>query len=119
MFDQISSQLEELSEALPRLHALVDVLHTPRLHEALRGIYEKYIDFCFVVMKFLNMKCFCKRLPNTDPASDSLDRRRSLSVALGHDRPPVCASEAGFGYQESTIRSRGQACECSNTGDTT
>ena len=68
-FDEISRMLQELSTVLPRFHAYIDVIHTPRLHEALRGVYETYVDICFAVVELLNLNACCK---TSDFASSSL-----------------------------------------------
>ena len=62
IFDTINDMLQDLSNALPRFQAYVEVIHTPRLHEALRRVYEKYIDFCLATVKFLNLKFLCESL---------------------------------------------------------
>ena len=58
MFDSVGDMLQGLSKDLPRFHAYVEVLHTPRLHQALRDVYDVFISFNFKVVEFLNTnKC--------------------------------------------------------------
>lgn len=59
VFDDMGKMLLSLSKALPRFEAYVDILPTPRLHEALRDVYGIYIDFAFLVINFLNSNQCC------------------------------------------------------------
>ncbi len=58
IFDGIGDMLHEISRDLPRFHAYMEVLHTPRLHQALRGVYSIFVEFNFRVVEFLKAnKC--------------------------------------------------------------
>lgn len=63
IFEDTSQMIHELSKALPRFHAYIEVLHTPRLHQALRDVYRVYIDFSFAVVNFLRANKCCEKFP--------------------------------------------------------
>ncbi|KAF2685927.1 pfs domain-containing protein [Lentithecium fluviatile CBS 122367] len=56
LFSSITDMLSSLSDDLPRFQAFTEVLHTPRLNDALRQVYGVYVDFCFAVIKLLRSK---------------------------------------------------------------
>ncbi|KAK0628901.1 pfs domain-containing protein [Bombardia bombarda] len=53
LWEQMSDMIEDLSKSLPRLHAYHQLLETPRLHSALREVYQMLLDFCSNVIKCL------------------------------------------------------------------
>lgn len=60
VFDDMGKMLLNLTKLLPRFEAYVHILPTPRLHDALREVYGLYIDFAFLVIKFLNSNKCCE-----------------------------------------------------------
>ncbi len=70
--------LRDLSKSLPRIEAYAKLLHTPRMHEALREVYVLFIDFCIATAKILeansggeNIQGDCK-LSETDQSSGDI-----------------------------------------------
>ncbi|CAI6332469.1 unnamed protein product [Periconia digitata] len=58
-FDSASKMLQDLAKLLPRFQAYTQVLHTPRLHAALREVYSTFIDFAFALVRFLlSHRCY-------------------------------------------------------------
>jgi len=51
--------LLELSKSLPRLNAYAEIFHTPQLHNALREVYEGFVDFCFRTSEVLQTNKCC------------------------------------------------------------
>ena len=58
IFDGIGDMLREISKDLPRFNAYMEILHTPRLNQALRDLYDIFIVFNFKVVEVLKTnKC--------------------------------------------------------------
>ncbi|KAE8440608.1 hypothetical protein EG329_007027 [Mollisiaceae sp. DMI_Dod_QoI] len=62
LFDNTSQMLFELSRALPRFKQYTEIFHTPRLHQALRDVYEGFVDFCFRTSEVLQTNTCCESL---------------------------------------------------------
>jgi hypothetical protein len=60
LFEDIDRMLQEISRVLPRFQAYIEIFHTPRLHQALREVYEVYIDFNLAVIRFFRRNKCCK-----------------------------------------------------------
>lgn len=63
IFDSIGEMIQDISKDLPRFHAYMEVLHTPRLHQALRDVYDVFVSFNFKVVEFLKANK-CSRPPS-------------------------------------------------------
>jgi hypothetical protein len=51
---------DDLTRALPRFHGYIQVLHTPRLHAAMRSVYASFIDICMMTLDCLQSDQCCK-----------------------------------------------------------
>lgn len=58
MFESIVSMLLELSRSLPRIEAYIQLLPTPQLHQALRNVYDHFVDFCIAASDILETRSF-------------------------------------------------------------
>ena len=54
--------LFELSRILPRFKQYKEIFHTPRLHQALRDVYEGFVDFYFRTSEVLQINKCCESL---------------------------------------------------------
>src|SRR4051794_28359515 len=54
--------LFDLFRALPRFKEYTDIFHTPRLHQALRDVYQGFVDFCFRTSEVLQANKCCESL---------------------------------------------------------
>lgn len=59
-WDDLQSLFEEVARALPRFHGYIQILHTPRLHSALRKIYSSFLNICFMTLKCLQTNKCCR-----------------------------------------------------------
>lgn len=85
--------LDDLAKSLPRFEAYTKILHTPRLHSALRDVYDLYINFCISTAKFLeNNTCCMIPLPSFQKVyqTDSIHRYVHTN-ALVVGRPKLSA----------------------------
>ncbi|KAF5657124.1 pfs domain-containing protein [Fusarium heterosporum] len=58
-WDDLRVLFEDVVRSLPRFHGYIQVLRTPRLHAALRGVYSTFLDLCIMTLDCLSTdKCY-------------------------------------------------------------
>jgi hypothetical protein len=62
-FSKIMTMLNEVTVAMPRFSAYLEVFPTPRLRRALALIYDDYVGFCLFTFRFLNKRPLRKVSP--------------------------------------------------------
>ncbi|KAL1868436.1 hypothetical protein VTK73DRAFT_3675 [Phialemonium thermophilum] len=79
-WDDLRTMFEDVAQALPRFQGYVQVLQTPRLHEALRSVYATFIDLCIMTLDCLSTpRCYMAlRVQWSSFASQFEDRRKLL-----------------------------------------
>ncbi|ETS78887.1 hypothetical protein PFICI_08740 [Pestalotiopsis fici W106-1] len=62
-WEEMRRMFRELADDLPRIHEYAQILHTPRLHDALRAVYATFIDICLMTADCLEAdKCYALML---------------------------------------------------------
>lgn len=59
-WEDLRDVFQDIAHALPRFHGYVEILHTPRLHAALRNIYASFLDLCLMTLDCLQTNSCCK-----------------------------------------------------------
>ena len=62
IFEDMGKLFLDLAKTLPRFEVYLNILDTPRLHDSLRAVYVCYIEFNFIVIRFLKSDECCQFL---------------------------------------------------------